>query len=149
MNLLVPLILVAGIALVSGCTQDGAQNGAQVLAPPEPPAGGEGPAPATWTVAATAEGFSPQEFTIRQGDTVSWENQDNQPRWPASAMHPTHTLYPGSGIEKCGTPEEDGIFDACSGIPPGGEWEFTFTEAGSWAYHDHLVTGKFGRIVVE
>lgn len=68
---------------------------------------------------------------------------------PASAMRPTHKVYPGSDIEKCGTAEESKIFDACRAIPAGGSWFFTFNEAGSWDYHDHLDAKNFGKIIVE
>ena len=97
----------------------------------------------------TANGFSPKELTISVGETVTWVNGDTEEHWPATAMHPTHTIYPGSDIEKCGTSEEPNIFDACSGIPPGESYGFTFNEAGSWSYHDHIVNGLFGKIIVE
>ena len=97
----------------------------------------------------TDEGFSPNPLTVKVGNTVTFRNQGSRPVWPASAMHPTHKVYPGSDIEKCGTADESGIFDACRGIEPGGEWRVTFVEAGNWKYHDHLNTSKFGTIVVE
>ena len=101
------------------------------------------------TIEITSSGFSPNEITISVGETVTWINRDTEEHWPASAMHPTHTRYPGSDIQKCGTSEEDIIFDACRGIPPGESWSFTFNEAGSWGYHDHIVNGLFGKIIVE
>ena len=101
------------------------------------------------TIEIISSGFSPNEITISVGETVTWINRDTEEHWPASAMHPTHTRYPGSDIQKCGTSEEDIIFDACRGIPPGESWSFTFNEAGSWGYHDHIVNGLFGKIIVE
>ncbi len=100
-------------------------------------------------VQMTDSGFVPQEATIKQGDTVKWVNAGTVARWPASARHPTHEVYPGSGITKCGTPEEPGIFDACTGIQAGDSYSFTFSEKGSWAYHDHLNPDVFGKIIVE
>ena len=100
-------------------------------------------------VEITANGFSPRELTISVGDSVAWVNKDAEEHWPASAMHPTHTVYPGSNIEKCGTSEETEIFDACGGILPGESWTFVFNEAGSWGYHDHIINGLFGKIIVE
>ena len=110
---------------------------------------GSSPVPVTRTVMITDSGFSPQSLTINRGDTVKWLNDGSSPSWPASAMHPTHRVYPGSDIEKCGTNEEEGIFDACTGIEPGQSWSFTFNEVGTWRYHDHLHAQLYGTIVVQ
>lgn len=67
--------------------------------------------------------------------------------WTASAVHPTHTIYPGSGISKCGTVE--GIFDSCEEVGVNEEWSFTFDELGTWIYHNHLQSSHFGRIIVK
>ena len=93
-------------------------------------------------------GFSPKSLEIKQGDTVKFVNVANSGHWPASAMHPTHTVYPGSDIKKCGTNEESNIFDACRNIQPGESWSFTFNEKGSWGYHDHSNPRLFGKIIV-
>jgi len=102
-----------------------------------------------FTVEITSEGFSPNELTINQGDTVKWINKDSARHWPASAMHPTHTVYPSSDIKKCGTSEQSSIFDACKGLAQGESWSFTFNEKGSWNYHDHLFPGLRGKIIVQ
>lgn len=94
-------------------------------------------------------GFSPQTVNIKTGETVVFRNESSGDFRPASAMHPTHKVYPGSDIAKCGTAEAGNIFDACRGIAPGGEWAFTFSKAGTWKYHDHLSSSRFGTIVVE
>lgn len=99
------------------------------------------------TVTITAKGFSPKVLTVKAGTTVTFVNEDVKEHWPASAMHPTHTLYPGSGIRKCGTGEA--IFDACKGLAQGESFSFTFNEKGSWRYHDHLGVSLTGTIVVE
>jgi len=100
------------------------------------------------TIEITSNGFSPKELTINQGDTVTWINKDTNEHWPASAMHPTHEVYPGSSITKCGTDEQDLIFDSCKGLKQDEEWSFTFDEKGTWNYHDHLVSGLYGKIIV-
>ncbi len=97
----------------------------------------------------TSNGFSPQTLTISAGDTVTFVNKGTGEYWPASAMHPTHTFYPGSNIDKCGTSEENKIFDACKGISPGESYKFTFYEKGTWGYHDHLNARLTGKIIVE
>ena len=107
------------------------------------------PQPSTKTIEITALGFSPSPLTISAGDTVIFLNKDTANHWPASAMHPTHTVYPGSGIEKCGTSEQSSIFDACKGLKQGESFSFTFNQKGSWSYHDHLILGKFGKIIVQ
>ena len=97
----------------------------------------------------TDSGFSPQELTIRAGETVTFRNEGSRQTWPASDIHPTHTLYPGSGIQQCGSPEASSIFDSCKRIASGEEWSFTFGEKGSWRYHDHTLPGHRGTIIVE
>ena len=95
----------------------------------------------------TANGFTPTTLTVPQGSTITFVNKDSQKHWPASAVHPTHTVYPGSDKKKCGTLEQSKIFDACRGLAQGEEFSFTFNEKGSWNYHDHL-TGFKGIIIV-
>lgn len=101
------------------------------------------------TIEITAKGFSPETITISQGDTVTFINKDIEKHWPASAIHPTHTKYPGSGIDKCGTLDEYYIFDACRGLEEGEEYSFPFDEIGTWKYHDHLNPEIKGTIIVE
>ncbi len=102
----------------------------------------------TFIVIVSDEGYSPQTLNIGEGDKVIWKHEGTQQNWPASASHPTHKVYPNSGIEKCGTEEADVIFDACHGLVNGDEWTFTFNEAGSWNYHDHLHPNFWGTIIV-
>ncbi len=97
----------------------------------------------------TSAGFSPQKQTINVGDTVNFINKDTNTHWPASAMHPTHMVYPGSDIKKCGTSEQARIFDACRGLASGETFTFTFTEKGTWNYHDHLNPRMFGTVIVQ
>lgn len=101
----------------------------------------------TVMITANDSGFSPATVTIKKGDTVMFMNGGTRPVWPASAMHPTHKVYPGTDIANCGSGMM--MFDACKGIPAGGEWSFTFNNAGTWGYHDHLNSSHFGKIVVE
>lgn len=97
----------------------------------------------------TNTGFSPGTITVSLGETVTWVNESNSSVWVASAFHPTHTVYPGSDIQKCGTPQEAGIFDACEGIASGASWSFTFNSAGTWNYHNHLSPARTGKVVVQ
>lgn len=94
-------------------------------------------------------GYSPKELTIKKGDTVKFHNESTRETWPASAMHPSHSLYPGSSIQKCETEEMTNIFDACMGLKQGEEWSFMFDHVGTWGYHDHLNSSMFGKIMVQ
>ena len=97
----------------------------------------------------TDSGFSPSSLTIGVDETITFKNNSSRIFWPATAVHPTHRVYPGSDIKKCGSGDEAGIFDACGGLNPGGEWQFRFGETGSWGYHNHLRPSNTGRVIVE
>ncbi len=103
--------------------------------------------PVTFSIKATDQGFSPSTVTIQVGDIVEFFSSGVVGHWPASADHPTHKVYPGSDITKCGTDAK--IFDACKTIAPGDSWSFTFTEKGQWGFHDHLNKAFTGVITVE
>lgn len=79
----------------------------------------------TYVVVFAAGGFNPQNLTIRSGDTVRWINNTNQPVWPASDPHPTHTGLPG--------------FDALGDLVKGESYRYTFRIPGTWVYHNHTV----------
>lgn len=100
-------------------------------------------------VEITSSGFSPRSLTMSQGVAVTFINRGSALSWPASAVHPTHKIYPGSDINKCATLEEKNIFDACKGLKQGESYSFTFNEKGSWRYHDHLNPSSTGVIIVE
>ena len=146
------LILVVAVAAVLGFYKYGG-NGVENSGPEAGvPVTGDNSVPQaieTATITYTANGFSPNKITVKQGTKVTFVNSSPESFWPASAKHPTHTVYPESDIKKCGTSEADSIFDACSGIPPGGGWSFVFNSPGTWNYHDHLNASRFGSIVVE
>ena len=103
------------------------------------------------TVVYSDEGYNPKELTIKKGDTVTFRNESSRETWPASAMHPSHTSYPGSAYAKCfdGTSDKSKLFDACRGLTQGEEWSFVFGEAGEWFYHDHNMADMFGKIIVQ
>lgn len=89
----------------------------------------------TVTVIMNNGGFNPAELTIARGTKVFFENQGDRSMWPASNPHPTHTALPG--------------FNAKEGIPPTAAWSYTFTQAGTWGYHDHLNYFLTGTIIVK
>lgn len=87
------------------------------------------------TIVKTDQGFSPANITIKLGDKVTFKNQSSKDMWPASNLHPTHTIY--------------SEFDALKPIPPQENYSFTFEKAGKWPYHDHLDSATGGIITVE
>lgn len=78
--------------------------------------------------------FEPSNISVQLGDTVCFENRDEEARWPASNIHPTHDIYPE--------------FDPRTPVRPGETWCFIFTKAGIWKFHDHLLPELIGTITV-
>lgn len=97
----------------------------------------------------TDEGYAPKSITIKRGTEVIFKNESPRDTWPASAMHPTHQVYPETDINKCGKVRESSMLDACRGLKPGESWSFEFDYTGTWGYHDHLNSRHFGSITVE
>lgn len=90
--------------------------------------------PQTYTITRTNTGFSPERLTINKGDTVIFVNSSISDSWPASDSHPSHGRYSD--------------FDPTHAIQPGDPWEFTFSRAGVWPFHDHMHPMVQGRIIV-
>jgi len=89
----------------------------------------------SFDVELTDKGFRPTALTIRQGDTVTFQNAGKFPHWPASDIHPTHGIYPE--------------FDPKQEIKPEESWDFRFEKAGIWKFHDHMYPDSTGTITVE
>lgn len=79
--------------------------------------------------------FRPAIVKVKKGESVIWINKMTAQSWPASAMHPTHAVYPEAG--GCIASK----FDACHGLKTGESWTFTFNQLGQWKYHDHINFG--------
>ncbi|MBI4158559.1 MAG: hypothetical protein HY505_03010 [Candidatus Yanofskybacteria bacterium] len=101
------------------------------------------------TVTYSDSGYSPATIIVKRGDMVVFDNKGPFSMWTASAVHPTHEAYPGSGIGLCGTNTLVAIFDACGGYGPGESWKFKFNERGTWKYHNHMQANHTGTIIVE
>ena len=86
------------------------------------------------TVTLEQNRFFPTSLTVKQGDTVTFTNNDATPHQLASDPHPAHTGY---------TPLNAGI------IATGSSVTVRFTKKGSFVYHDHLNPTITGKIVVE
>ena len=78
-------------------------------------------------------GFVPKRLDIEPGTEVRFVNASDKNFWPASNIHPTHTILPE--------------FDAKKPVLPGATWAFTFKNRGFWRFHNHLAP-EFGGLVV-
>jgi plastocyanin len=97
-------------------------------------------------IAYTDAGYAPTTITIKKGDTVRFiNNSHTADSWPASAVHPTHGIYPQKSATDC----LGSSFDACRGLKPGESWDFTFNDVGTWRFHDHIHPSKTGSVIVE
>lgn len=81
----------------------------------------------------TDEGFVPKRLDIEPGSQVRFVNESDKPFWPASNIHPTHTILPE--------------LDAGRPISPGETWAFTFETRGFWRFHNHLAPERGGLVV--
>lgn len=82
-----------------------------------------------------ADGFAPSNITITPGTKVIFINMDDNLHWPASGVHPTHQICPS--------------FDALKGLAKNETYTFTFTEAKTCPFHDHLNPSMKGTIAVK
>ena len=111
--------------------------------------GSSGTAATENVIEMSSSGFSPSTLNKNVGETVTFTNVDGSTSlWPATDIHPTHKIYPGSDIDKCGTAEENLIFDSCGPVASGESYSFTFDDAGTWKYHDHRRASRIGTIIV-
>lgn len=85
----------------------------------------------TKVVEYTDNGFRPSKVIIAIGDTIRFTNVGSDGMWVASDNHPTHDLLPEF--------DQGGV---------GQSYSFTFTEAGSWGFHNHLNASETGFIEV-
>ncbi len=86
------------------------------------------------TVVLTSSGFEPKRVVIKKGDMVTFVNKGFDLFWPASNMHPNHSIY--------------SEFDPRRSINKGEPWSFVFDTVGVWDYHDHLRSNFGGAVVV-
>lgn len=86
------------------------------------------------SVTLSSAGFSPKTITVKAGDTVVWKNDLGKSATVDSAPHPVHTSYPPLNL---------------GGFSDGETLELTFTEAGTYSYHNHLNASQTGSVIVE
>ena len=68
----------------------------------------------------TGSGFVPKRLDIEPGTQVRFVNASDKPLWPASNIHPTHSILPE--------------LDAKQAVSPGETWAFTFKDQGLLAF---------------
>lgn len=85
-------------------------------------------------VEMTSAGFAPSAVTVKKGTVVTFINNDSRPRWPASAVHPIHSCYPG--------------FDSRGSVASGDSFSFTAGVAKTCDFHDHLNSALRGTLTV-
>lgn len=84
----------------------------------------------------TPGGFSPATIKIKKGQSVKWVNNSGALHQIASDPHPAHDTLPG-------------LF-APDPINSGDSYTFTFDQAGTYTYHDHLRPFDLkGTVIVE
>ncbi len=134
-------ILLASVALIAAACNARTEVTTTNNPPPPPPPASQTPPPppppamsGEVSINMTATGFEPSTVTVKKGTKVTFVNKDTKPHWPASAPHPTHTDLPS--------------FDALKGIVAGASYSYTFDKVGTWKFHDHLLSTKFGSVVV-
>lgn len=88
-------------------------------------------------ITLTEEGYEPSVITIAVGDKITFGTDATYSKlhWPASNVHPTHSIYPA--------------FDPLTPVEPEETWSFVFGKVGEWRFHDHLAPYHTGVITVE
>lgn len=86
------------------------------------------------SVAVNENGFLPSSITIKEGEAVVWINQSGEDATVNSDSHPIHNLHRFLNL---------GQFTSGSSV------EATFSEAGTFGYHNHFHPDQRGTVVVK
>ena len=132
---LVAIAAVVGVVVLVSGRNDDVQPVASATPTAKPTAQPTSITGSNPLVRITKDGIEPNELRIKVGQTVTFRNDTDEPVQPASDPHPQHTNLAG--------------FDAKKGMERGEVFEFTFTKAGRWTWHDHLAPSIRGTIIVE
>lgn len=74
------------------------------------------------TVVISQAGLQPAQPMVTAGARVTFQNADSAVHQIASNPHPAHSDLPGFEVN----------------LSPGASQSFTFSQAGTWGFHDHL-----------
>ena len=94
-------------------------------------------------ISYTDRGFEPLEATIQKGESIRFTNNSSSGLWVASMGNDAGPQYPGTS--NCGASR----LDTCNALEPLEFWEFTFNEAGDWAFRNNVTQEHVGVILVE
>lgn len=137
------VVLLGGIYLLS---QRSLETAALPQTDGRPEVGRAADGTGSYDVLVTFDGetFSPSELEVEKGTRVRFLNESDIEVWPASAVHPTHSIYPEKDDSNC----LGSSFDSCKRMVRGEYFDFTFAYAGEWRYHDHIIAYKTGVVLV-
>ncbi|MBI2591936.1 cupredoxin domain-containing protein [Candidatus Saccharibacteria bacterium] len=88
---------------------------------------------ATTTITYNGSSFSPNQATVKKGDTVVFKNDSSQAIQIQSNPHPIHSDMPELNI---------GLIEA------GQSQSITLSSIGSWGYHNHLNPTQTATIII-
>lgn len=88
----------------------------------------------TPVVSYTNAGFTPQVLHVKKGTLVTFKNESSSSLLVASDPHPQHTALPSLTATKM--------------ILQGDTYSYTFTQVGTWGYHNHLSPTFHASVVV-
>lgn len=86
------------------------------------------------TISYTNSGFTPQQVTVKSGDTIRIKNDSDNALSFNSDDHPTHTKEAELNV---------------GDVEPGQSKTFVVTKKGTWGYHNHENSNDTGSITVE
>ena len=86
------------------------------------------------TITYTNNGFEPAELSVKVGSQVTIKNMSSEPLQFDSDPHPQHTDDPELNI---------------GFVPAGQSVTFKVTATGRHGYHNHLIAGDTGTLIVE
>lgn len=99
--------------------------------------------PFQFVITYTDTGFEPRVSRIPAGKTVRFTNSSTGPLWVAADSAAGH-LYPAA-MDECGS----SALDSCQALSPERYWQFTFTQKGTWAFHNSLNEVMVGTVIVQ
>ncbi len=123
-TILVGLGIVTIALLVAGCGTQANQQPPTLQKPQAQESPNQQPIPNSIRVTIKDFKFSPADLTLKQGDTVTWTNEDDV----------QHTV------------KFD--FKESSKLSKGGTFSFTFYEKGTYTYHCGIHPSMTGRIII-
>lgn len=126
--IVVIILLLAGIFLLKGTThKTQTNNNTNTMKH-------VAPLPKEVTITLDKNGFSPTTVTIKVGSAVRWINKSGSQQTVNSDNYPTNQLHKELNF---------GVFNNGSSVT------YTFTEQGTYGYHNQLHHEQEGKIIVE